>query len=93
MYVINENQNLFVFFKGRKTLHDADSQMKRSQSVSQQIGNSSPPSGGRGPMYSHPYTPLSPPVPPPNPRASPKIPSNGSNSRYAGSYETLLYYF
>ncbi|CAG7725199.1 unnamed protein product [Allacma fusca] len=62
--------------QGRKVLHDTDSQMKRSQSVSQQIGSSSPPSR-------HPYTPLSPPVPPPNPRSSPKLPLNGSSSRYA----------
>ncbi|CAL8104816.1 unnamed protein product [Orchesella dallaii] len=62
---------------GRKLLHDPDSQMKRSQSVSQQIGSSSPPSR-------HPYTPLSPPIPPPNPRSSPKLPiTDSTSSRYA----------
>lgn len=71
---------LFSFtLQHRKLLHEADSQMKRSQSVSQQIGSSSPPSR-------HPYTPLSPPIPPPNPRSSPKLPISGDSttSRYAG---------
>ena len=59
--------------------------MKRSQSVSQQIGSSSPPSR-------HPYTPLSPPVAPPNPRSSPKFVTNDSASRYAGMYRYLRSY-
>lgn len=56
---------------------EVENKMKRSQSVSQQIGGPSSPS-------THPYTPLSPPIVPTSTNQN-----NNTTSRYAGSKATF----
>lgn len=76
--------SIVYFTQSRKLIIDPDAQMKRSQSVSQQIGSSSPPPR-------HPYAPLSSPMAlpsetSPNPAANPSDPT----ARYAGLCSVIL---